>query len=156
MSVGVSNSAATRRAVAMAGAVVVFLFAAIAIAGAAGITIVALGTSNTRGRGLPSQQAYPAQLQAMLAAKGEQVHVINLGVNGDTSAGMLARLNAVPGGTRLVLLEYWPRNEARGGIANTAANVAEIKAGWRRAASNALSSPESFNARTARPPPPAT
>lgn len=123
----VLNSSAPRRAVAMACLAAVLLFAAIAVAGTAGITIVALGTSNTRGRGLPPQQAYPAQLQAMLAAKGEKVQVINLGVNGDTSAGMLARLNQVPGGTRLVLLEYWPRNEARRGITNTAANVAEIQ-----------------------------
>ena len=50
-----------------------------------------------------------------------------MGVNGDTTAGMLARLNSVPSGTRLVLLESWPKNEARGGIMNTTVNLAEIK-----------------------------
>ena len=63
----------------------------------------------------------------MLRAKGDNVRVINMGVNGDTSAGMLARLNSVPSGTRLVLLEYWPLNESRGGITNTAANLATIQ-----------------------------
>jgi acyl-CoA thioesterase-1 len=42
----------------------------------------------------------------MLRAKDENVHAINMGVNGDTSAGMLARLNSVPSGTRLVDLTW--------------------------------------------------
>lgn len=119
--------AARRRATFMACAIVVIFFAGIATSSAAGITIVALGTSNTRGRGVSPQQSYPAQLQAMLRAKGENARVINMGVNGDTTAGMLARLNSVPSGTRLVLLEYWPLNESRGGITNTAANLAAIQ-----------------------------
>jgi len=94
---------------------------------AASITIVALGTSNTRGRGVSPQDSYPAQLQAMLRAKGLPVQVINMGVNGDTTVGMLARLSAVPNGTRLVLLESWPNNEARGGVTNTSANLTEIQ-----------------------------
>jgi acyl-CoA thioesterase-1 len=120
------SSAVTKRAVSMTCLAAVML-AGIATSGAAQITIVALGTSNTRGRGLPPQQSYPAQLQAMLRAKGENVQVINMGVNGDTTAGMLARLNSVPSGTRLVLLEYSPVNEAQGGITNTAANLAAIQ-----------------------------
>lgn len=120
------SSAATKRALSMACLTAVML-AGIATSGAAQITVVALGTSNTRGRGLPPQQSYPALLQAMLRAKGDDVRVINMGVNGDTTAGMLARLDSVPRGTRLVLLEYWPRNEARGGITNTSANLAAIQ-----------------------------
>jgi acyl-CoA thioesterase-1 len=46
------------------------LSAEIATLKAAQITIVAFGTSNTVGRGLASSQSYPAQLQAMLNAKG--------------------------------------------------------------------------------------
>lgn len=118
---------ATKRAVSMVCVIAAILLAGIATSDAAQITIVALGTSNTRGRGLPPQQSYPAQLQAMLRAKGDNVRVINMGVNGDTTAGMLARLNSVPRGTRLVLLEYWPLNESRGGITNTAANLAAIE-----------------------------
>ena len=57
----------------------IMLLATIVTSSAAQIKIVALGTSNTRGRGLPPQQSYPAQLQAMLRAKGDNVKVINYG-----------------------------------------------------------------------------
>jgi acyl-CoA thioesterase-1 len=117
-----------RNILRLSGLVAMVLLTGIVEVSAAQITIVALGTSNTRGRGLPPQQSYPAQLQAMLRAKGDNVRVINMGVNGDTTAGMLARLKSVPSGTRLVLLEYWPLNESRGGITNTAANLAAIQA----------------------------
>lgn len=119
---------AAKRAVSMVCVITAILLAGIPTSSAAQITIVALGTSNTRGRGIPPQQSYPAQLQAVLRAKGDNVRVINMGVNGDTTAGMLRRLNSVPSGTRLVLLEYWPLNESRGGITNTDANLAAIHA----------------------------
>ncbi|WP_091137073.1 GDSL-type esterase/lipase family protein [Microvirga guangxiensis] len=69
-------------------------------------TIVAIGASNTEGKGLSSQeQAFPAQLQAMLRANGYDVRVINAGISGDTPQGMLGRLNSsVPAGTRVVIL----------------------------------------------------
>ncbi|WJR81530.1 GDSL-type esterase/lipase family protein [Bradyrhizobium sp. NP1] len=67
--------------------------------------IVALGASNIAGRGVSSSEAFPAQLERMLAAKGYNVHVANAGVNGDTNAGMLGRLDqVVPDGTKIVLL----------------------------------------------------
>jgi len=78
------------------------------------VTIVALGASNTVGRGGTS---YPAELEALLKAKGYDVRVVNAGVNGDTTAGMAARLeSAVPNGTRLVLLNPANRNDERAGI----------------------------------------
>jgi acyl-CoA thioesterase I len=68
--------------------------------------IVALGASNTAGYGVSGDQAYPAQLEAMLRARGKDVRVTNAGVSGDTSAGMLGRLgSAVPDGTRIVILD---------------------------------------------------
>ena len=68
--------------------------------------IVAIGASNVAGRGVSSSDAWPAQLEGMLAAKGRKVHVTNAGINGDTNAGMLARLDsAVPQGTKIVLLD---------------------------------------------------
>jgi acyl-CoA thioesterase I len=68
--------------------------------------IVALGASNTAGYGVSRDQAYPAQLEAMLRAKGKDVRVANAGVSGDTSAGMLGRLDsAVSEGTRVVILD---------------------------------------------------
>ena len=68
--------------------------------------IVAIGASNVAGRGVSSSDAWPAQLEGMLEAKGRHVHVVNAGINGDTNAGMLARLDsAVPAGTKIVLLD---------------------------------------------------
>lgn len=76
------------------------------IAGGAQAQIVAIGASNVAGRGVGSATAWPAQLESMLAAKGRSVHVANAGINGDTNAGMLARLDsAVPAGTKIVLLD---------------------------------------------------
>src|ERR1700722_8920593 len=75
------------------------------VAGSAQAQIVALGASNVAGRGVSSSEAFPAQLERMLAGKGYQVHVSNAGISGDTNAAMLARLDqAVPDGTRIVLL----------------------------------------------------
>src|SRR5215470_9686553 len=70
------------------------------------VRIVALGSSSIRGKGVPQDHAFPAQLEAVLRAKGHQVTVTNQGVNGDTTAGMLARLNsAVPPSTDIVILK---------------------------------------------------
>jgi acyl-CoA thioesterase I len=72
---------------------------------AAQAQIVAFGASNIAGRGVNSSEAFPAQLERLLAAKGYNVHVANAGISGDTNAGMLARLDqAVPEGTKIVLL----------------------------------------------------
>jgi acyl-CoA thioesterase-1 len=69
-------------------------------------TVVALGASNTAGKGVSPQQAYPAQLEAMLRARGLDVTVVNAGISGDTTGGMMARLDsAVPKGTRVVILQ---------------------------------------------------
>jgi acyl-CoA thioesterase-1 len=69
-------------------------------------TIVALGASNTYGKGVARNQAYPAQLEAILRAKGANVRVVNAGINGDTTESMLARLDrAVPNGTSAVILQ---------------------------------------------------
>src|SRR5262245_63632302 len=54
--------------------------------------IVFLGDSLTAGLGLDEDQAYPAVIERELAEAGTQVHVINAGVSGDTSAGGLSRL----------------------------------------------------------------
>ncbi len=55
--------------------------------------IVALGDSLTAGYGLPVEQAFPAQLEAALSARGHHVRVVNAGVSGDTTAAGLARLD---------------------------------------------------------------
>jgi acyl-CoA thioesterase-1 len=84
------------------------LLAFVACADDATAQIVAIGASNVAGRGVSSADAWPAQLEDMLAAKGHHVHVANAGINGDTNAGMLNRLDsAVPAGTRIVLLDRY-------------------------------------------------
>jgi acyl-CoA thioesterase I len=80
---------------------------------AATINIVALGASQTagsgRGRhsgGVSSDQAFPAQLESLLRARGYDAHVTNAGIAGNTTGDMLARLDSsVPDGTQLVILQ---------------------------------------------------
>jgi acyl-CoA thioesterase I len=69
--------------------------------------IVAFGASNVAGQGLWPWQAWPAQLEVMLKTQGYNVHVKNAGKSGDTTSGMLHRLNfAVPNGTQIVILAH--------------------------------------------------
>jgi acyl-CoA thioesterase I len=86
--------------------VLCLLAAAVMTAGSgAHAQIVAFGASNIAGRGVNSSEAFPAQLERMLAARGYNVHIANAGISGDTNAGMLGRLDqAVPDGTKIVLL----------------------------------------------------
>jgi acyl-CoA thioesterase I len=98
------------------------------------LTIVAIGASNTTGFGVGEQNAYPAVLQALLRKKGIQANVINAGVNGDVTAGMLRRLDsAVPKGTDIVILQpggndlrFFGTKAAR--AANIAAMVKRVEA----------------------------
>ena len=71
------------------------------------IHIVAFGDSATAGWLVPHEQAYPAQLQALLRKKGYDVTVTNAGVNGDTTAGALKRFDqAIAPGTDIALVEF--------------------------------------------------
>jgi acyl-CoA thioesterase-1 len=93
--------------------------------------IVAIGASNVAGRGVSSSDAWPAQLEGMLAAKRRNVHVTNAGISGDTNAGMLARLDsAVPAGTKIVLLDRYGGgwNARRLGKGEQKAELAAIEA----------------------------
>ncbi len=56
-------------------------------------TLVFLGDSLTAGQGLAKEQAYPALIEARLAAEGRPWRVINAGISGDTTAGGVARLD---------------------------------------------------------------
>jgi acyl-CoA thioesterase I len=57
------------------------------------LRIVALGDSLTAGFSLPADAAFPAQLQQALKAGGYDLEIDNAGVSGDTSTGMLERLD---------------------------------------------------------------
>jgi acyl-CoA thioesterase I len=91
---------------------VLVLFAAfVAVTCPAGAQVVCLGASNTAGNGVSQQEAYPAQLEAMLRARHYDGRVANAGINGDTTWGMLNRLDTtVPSDTRVVILQpRWQR-----------------------------------------------
>lgn len=101
---------------------VVFALLAIAVlfwssaADAAAIRIVAFGDSNTAGFGVAAASNYPSKLERALRARGYDVTVKNSGVNGDTTAGGLARLNwAVPQGTAIAIV-FFGRNDVRFGV----------------------------------------
>jgi len=79
------------------------------------IRIVAFGDSLTAGFGLEPRQAFPAQLQKILKARGHNVIVANAGVSGDTTAAGLERLAwAVPDGTDAVIVELGGNDALRG------------------------------------------
>jgi acyl-CoA thioesterase I len=95
-------------------------------AGAAPVKIVALGASNTAGKGVGLSAAWPAQLEAMLRAKGYDATVANAGISGDDTGRMLARLDgAVPDGTKLVIMEKAATNDRIRNV-DTEANVRTI------------------------------
>jgi acyl-CoA thioesterase-1 len=123
----------TRRAIPnlpLLVAVALVLTIAADLASATAAQIVAFGASNTAGYGVGSDAAWPARLEAMLRAKGYQASVANAGISGDTTAGMLDRLDAaVPDGTELVILAIFNYNDPRHGIgpAEHAANIEKIQ-----------------------------
>ena len=92
--------------------------------------IVALGASVVQGYGVSSGEAFPSQLEAMLRAKGKNYSVSNQGIYGDTTSGVLSRLDsAVPQGTRIVILLIGGNDVRRGGTTEQArAGVNEIVA----------------------------
>jgi acyl-CoA thioesterase-1 len=102
---------------------------------AATVNIVALGASNTYGQGrgktnggVNPSHAYPAQLQALLRARGLDARVSNAGIAGDTTSGMLGRLDsAVPQDTSIVILQAGGNDARRGEGGRVAGNVAQIR-----------------------------
>jgi acyl-CoA thioesterase I len=97
--------------------------------------IVALGASNTEGMGhgqhadgVPREQAYPAQLERILNSSGCRVQVLNAGVAGDTTSGMLRRLPGLLDTNTKVLVLQPGGNDARSGQGeNVRGNIAAIQ-----------------------------
>lgn len=97
--------------------------------------VVALGASNTFGRGGPRApdgvgvgQAYPAQLERLLRSQGCKVSVKNAGVAGDTTGGMLARLpGALDKDTRVLIFQPGGNDRRRGTEGSRAGNIAKVK-----------------------------
>lgn len=111
--------------IAMAGAVTIGGMAT-AVSAA---EVVALGASNTYGKGVARGQDYPAQLQALLAVRGVRAKVANAGINGDTTDGMASRFGRVVAADTRVLVLQPGGNDVRHGMspAQTEANVAAIR-----------------------------
>lgn len=106
----------------MAGCVAILVgVPAIAATSARAATVVALGASNTYGKGVARNQAFPAQLEAILRARGLNVHVINAGINGDTTEGMLRRMDGVVSrGVSAVILQPGGNDRRKGSLDRTA------------------------------------
>jgi acyl-CoA thioesterase-1 len=95
--------------------VILLAMSPLAISAARAATVVALGASNTYGKGVARNQAFPAQLEAILRARGVNCRVINAGISGDPTENMLRRLDsAVPNGTSVVILQPGGNDERKG------------------------------------------
>jgi acyl-CoA thioesterase I len=95
---------------------------------AATIQIVAFGDSNTAGFLVGSRHAFPAVMEASLRAAGYNVRISNAGISGDTTGGMLSRLErAIPGPTKIAIVQGG-YNDMRRGVppAKTDANIETI------------------------------
>lgn len=98
--------------------------------------VVALGASNTFGRGnrthpdgVDQGQAFPAQLERLLRNGGCNVTVQNAGVPGDTTYELKMRLPGVlSSDTKVVILETPIGNDRIKNLTDTSDNVAAIKA----------------------------
>lgn len=91
-------------------------------------SIIVLGDSLTAGYELDSRDAFPVQLQNVLASAGVKAEVANAGVSGDTSKGGLERLEwSVPATADLVIVELGANDALRGiDPAETRRNLDEI------------------------------
>ena len=79
------------------------------------IRIVAFGDSLTAGFGLQPGQAFPAQLEKALKARGHPVEVINAGVSGDTTAAGLRRFDwAIPDDVDAAIVALGANDALRG------------------------------------------
>ena len=110
---------AAARAVNRARGAAVAFAAAVAVlappAAAEPFAIVALGDSLIAGYGLTPELAFPARLEAALAAAGIEARVVNAGIPGDTSAGGRARLRwSLAEPADLVIVELGANDALRG------------------------------------------
>lgn len=130
---------------------------AIGTASAGGtVRIVALGASNTNGKGLAStSQAWPAQLAGMLEAKGYSVSLSVSAINGETSAQILSRAgSAIPPGTQVVIYDTGRANDNRRGVpeAERQANIAQLRSLIRQKGALAIEAPYSQIPRSLKQP----
>lgn len=114
----------------LATALVFTMVGFIGTAEAATINIVALGASNTAGKGVEAGQAWPAQLADMLRAKGYDVKMTVVGMFGASSDAILNHVDSsVPSGTQIVLYDTGSDNDRKVGKSQSArdATIIEIE-----------------------------
>ena len=102
-------------------------------------TILFLGTSLTAGLGLEPDSAYPQQIQRKIDASRLPYQVVNAGVSGETSAGLLRRLDWVlrrP--AEVIVVETGANDGLRGQpVSATRTTIGEILSRIRRERPNA-------------------
>jgi acyl-CoA thioesterase-1 len=79
-------------------------------------TVLFVGTSLTAGLGLEPDSAYPMQIQRKIDSAGMAFDVVNAGVSGETSAGLLDRLDWLMRGNFNVLVLETGANDGLRGI----------------------------------------
>jgi acyl-CoA thioesterase-1 len=97
-------------------------------------TVLFLGTSLTAGLGLEPDSAYPQQLQRKIDAVGLPYQTVNAGVSGETSAGLLRRLDWVLQRPASVIVVETGANDGLRGLPVTATRttIGQILARIRR------------------------
>jgi acyl-CoA thioesterase-1 len=90
--------------------------------------VLFLGTSLTAGLGVTSEQTHPALIQARIDSAGLDFQVVNAGVNGETSAGGLRRIDwLLRQPVAVLVLELGANDMLRGqDVAAMRANLQEI------------------------------
>src|SRR5262249_18027239 len=78
--------------------------------------IVGIGDSNVAGKGVASSDNYPTKLERAMRVRGYKGNVVNAGINGDTTQGVLNRLDRdVPPGTKVAVV-WVGINDLRRGV----------------------------------------
>ena len=92
------------------------------------LKIVALGDSLTSGHRLPKDDTYPSLLEEALKHAGLPFNVVNHGVNGDTTAGGVRRLEAALAERPQILIVAFGANDGLRGVpvAQVRANLSKI------------------------------
>src|SRR5215467_9449446 len=104
--------------IARAFAVLIPLAASVvaSVAMADPLLIAVIGDSNVQGKGVASSDAYPAKLERALIARGFDVRVLNSGANGDTTQGVLSRLDSAAPPPTKVAIVWVGINDLRKGV----------------------------------------
>lgn len=90
--------------------------------------ILFLGTSLTAGLGLDPDSAYPARIQRKADSAGMRFEVVNAGVSGETSAGLLRRLDWVLRRPAAVIVVETGANDGLRGqpVSSTKATIGKV------------------------------